>query len=207
LLLDPPRPHHDYFVGEPSRLGQIVRHQERCHREIAAHCIEGFLKIGAGDRIERAKGLVKENHARSGGDTPRESHTLALTARELVRKAIAELRRRQTDEIEGLFGRVFCIGHLAEHRYQRDVTKYPPVWEKAPVLLDVSDSSAQQNGWLSANILIADFYVSTQRLDESVEASKQRGLPRPALAYERDGASGWNIDAHVIERDNGPEAM
>jgi hypothetical protein len=184
-----------------------VRYQERCHREIAAHYIEGFLKIGAGDRIERAKGLVEENHARSGGDTPRESHTLALTARELVRKAIAELRRCQTDEIEGLFGRVFCIGHLPEHRYERNVTQHSPVWEKPSVLLDVSDSSAQQNGWLSANILIADFYVSTQWLDEPVEASKQRGLPRPALAYERDGASGWNIDAHVIERDNGPEAM
>jgi hypothetical protein len=81
------------------------------------------------------------------------------------------------------------------------------VRQKSPVLLDISDSSAQQHGRLSANIFVADNDLATLRFYKSVEATEKRGLSGPALADERNGPSAWNVDAHIVERDHGSEAM
>jgi hypothetical protein len=81
------------------------------------------------------------------------------------------------------------------------------VRQKSAVLLDVSDSPAQRYGGLRANIFVTDSYLSTLWLDEPIEAAKKRRLARPALTDERNGAPGRNVNAHVIERDYGPEAM
>lgn len=79
--------------------------------------------------------------------------------------------------------------------------------EKPAVLLDVSDFPAQQYSGLGANITAADFYLPTQRLDESIEAAEKRRLARPALADQGNRTAGGNVDADIIERDNGAEAM
>ena len=67
------------------------------------------------------------------------------------------------------------------------------------MLLDVSDSSAQHHRRLGTNVLVTDSYFSTQRLDQPVEAAQQRRFARSALADERNGASGRNIDAYIIQ--------
>ena len=79
--------------------------------------------------------------------------------------------------------------------------------EKAAVLLDVSDFPAQRYRGQSANISVADSYLTTQRLDEPVEAAKKSRLTRATLADESNGAAGRNDDAYVIECDHGAEAV
>jgi hypothetical protein len=75
------------------------------------------------------------------------------------------------------------------------------------VLLDISDSTTQQHGGLRADILVTHSYLSTQRLDEPVEAAEKRRLPRPAFADERNGTSSWDIDTDVIKCDYSAETM
>jgi len=75
------------------------------------------------------------------------------------------------------------------------------------MLLDVSDLSAQRHRGLRADVPVPHSYFSTQGLDESVEAAKKRRLARSAFADESNSATGRNIDADVIERDHGAEAM
>jgi hypothetical protein len=96
---------------------------------------------------------------------------------------------------------------FAKRRHERNVPKHAPVWEKPAVLLDVSDFPAQRYGWLSANISVPDSYLSTHRLDETIEAAKKSRLTRSTLADESNGTAGGNIDAHVIECDHGAEAV
>jgi hypothetical protein len=79
--------------------------------------------------------------------------------------------------------------------------------EKSAVLLDISDPPAQKYSGLRANVSVADSDLSTQRLDEPVEAAKKRCLSRPAFTNERHGPSGWDVNANVIQRDYRPEAM
>jgi hypothetical protein len=94
-----------------------------------------------------------------------------------------------------------------KHRHESNVAKNSPVREKSAVLLDVSDSPAQQHSGLCANVFVTDQDLSALRLDESVEAAEQRGFAGSAFAHERNRASGWNIDADIIERDHRPEVM
>ena len=75
------------------------------------------------------------------------------------------------------------------------------------MLLDVSDSPAQHDSRLSPNILVTDSDFSTQRLDQSVEAAQQRRFAGSALADERDSATSRNIDAHIVQRCDGSEAV
>ena len=77
---------------------------------------------------------------------------------------MAEIRDRESDEIERPSGRVHCIRHLPENWYERDVAKHPPVRKKTAMLLDVSNFPAQQDGRLSPDILVANSYFSAQGL-------------------------------------------
>ena len=79
--------------------------------------------------------------------------------------------------------------------------------EKSAVLLDVSDFPAQRPRGLSANVSVPDSSLSTQRLDEPVEAAQKCRLTRSALADESNGAAGRNIDAYSSECDHGAEAV
>jgi hypothetical protein len=88
-----------------------------------------------------------------------------------VRKTIGELRGGEADELERVLSCIHCIGHLAQHRYKRDVAKHSPMGQKSAVLLDVPNSPAQQYSRLSANISVADSYLSTLWLDQPVEAA------------------------------------
>jgi hypothetical protein len=60
---------------------------------------EGVLNVGAGNGIERTKGLVEEQQLRSSSQRSRERHALALPAGELSRPPIAESRRLQPNQV------------------------------------------------------------------------------------------------------------
>jgi len=59
--------------------------------EAAREGAEFALKLGAGDRIERAEGLVHQENGRVGGEGASDADALALTAGKLVRPSRGEL--------------------------------------------------------------------------------------------------------------------
>jgi hypothetical protein len=75
------------------------------------------------------------------------------------------------------------------------------------VLLHVSDSAPQRHGRLCSHILAADHHLATFRLNQSVEAAEQRCFSRAALPDECGGASGGDVDTHVIQSDDVAEAV
>src|SRR5438552_4024411 len=58
-LFDPPLPHHDDFFSQPTCFGQVVRHQQRCNREVSPKMIEAFLKLGTRNCVESSERLVE----------------------------------------------------------------------------------------------------------------------------------------------------
>jgi hypothetical protein len=75
------------------------------------------------------------------------------------------------------------------------------------MLLHVANSPSQQDCGLGSNILLAHFHLAPLRLDQAIEAAKERGLARPAFSYQRDGMTSRNVNAHIVERDHTPEVM
>ena len=75
------------------------------------------------------------------------------------------------------------------------------------MLLHVSDSATQQHRRLCSNILVADYHLTALRLDEPVEAAKERGLSGAAFADERGCAPRGNVDAYIVEGNDVAETM
>ena len=99
---------------------------------------------------------------------------------------MGEPRRRKPDELQCMECRICRIGHLLKHRYESNISKHSPVRQKPAVLLDVSNSPAQQHSGLRANIFVPDDNLSALRLNESVEAAEKRSFAGAALADERN---------------------
>ena len=124
-----------------------------------------------------------------------------------MREARAELYRGKSYEIQSSARRVGRVGHVLKRRNELHVTKDAPVRNQPAVLLHVSDSAAQRYRRLRSNILVADRHLPILGLDQPVEAAKERGFTGTAFPDERGGASCWDVDADIVQRDNAAEAV
>ena len=84
--------------GEQERFAKIVGDKDNGLAEAASEGAEFTLKLGAGDRIESAKGLVHQENGRVDGEGTGNADALALAARKFVRAATAVLCRFETDK-------------------------------------------------------------------------------------------------------------
>ena len=184
-----------------------MRHEERSNGEIVAQIVEGLLEFRSRDGVERSERLIEQNHAGPGGDAPRQCHALSLTTGKLVGKTRSELSRWKSNKLQRAPSSVGRIRHVLKRWYERDVAQHSPVRKEPAVLLHVSDSATQQHRRLRANVLTADHYLPSLRLNEAIEAAKERRLSGSAFADERGCTPRGNVDAHVIEGNKVAEAM
>jgi hypothetical protein len=101
-LFDSALPHHDDFVSKPCCFSYVVCHQQSRDRQLPAQHIERLVELSARNRIECTERFVEEDNARFRRDTPRECHTLALSARQLVRKPVCVFSGRKPNQLESL---------------------------------------------------------------------------------------------------------
>jgi hypothetical protein len=80
-LLDPASSHHYHFFSKSRGFGDVVRHQQRCYRQLSTQHVEGLVQLAPRNRIEGAEGFVEQHHARLRRNTSREGHALTLTSR------------------------------------------------------------------------------------------------------------------------------
>ena len=86
-LLDAALIQHDDAIGELHRLVLVMRDEDRGEAGLLVDFAQPTAQILAHAGVERAKGLVEQQHARLDGERARERHALALAARKLRRIA------------------------------------------------------------------------------------------------------------------------
>ena len=87
-------------IGERERLLLIVRHQDRGHPEPALHLADGLAQLDADLGIQRAEGLIEQQHLRLVRERARHGDALLLAARELSRQPIGvALERHQLQQL------------------------------------------------------------------------------------------------------------
>ena len=89
-LFDAALVEHDDAIGELHRFVLIMRDEDGRQSGLLVHVAQPAAQILAHARVERAEGLVEQQHARLDGERARERHALALAAGELRRIARAE---------------------------------------------------------------------------------------------------------------------
>ena len=135
-LLDAPLVENGHAVGHRQRFGLIVGDEDEGDAELALQLLQLALHLLTQLQIEGAEGFVEQQHPRSIDQGAGQGHTLALTAGELHRFALAVAA--EGDHVEGFFGAFAAfafadafdfqsVGHVVEHvhvREQRVVLKH-----------------------------------------------------------------------------------
>jgi len=130
---------------EEQGFAQIVCDENDGFTEAPGKGAEFALQLGAGDRVERAEGLIHEQDGGIGGEGPGDSNALALASGEFTRPTMREFAWVEADELEhfldtgGDAGRIppFQIGN------ESDIFSNREMGEEPGVLDDVTDASPE----------------------------------------------------------------
>src|SRR5665213_54458 len=186
--------HERNAVRHRKGLGLIVRDKDRrdlCRGEDASDLVAQRL---AKPRIEVRQRFVQQKNRRADHQRARERHALPLTARNLLRKPVAELR--QTDKIEGLTNPFFALRlwHAAHTQPKSDIVEDCLVWKQGIVLEDHARVSPMRRD--ARYVVIVNQNLTGIRLDESGDHVNRRRLAAAGRAKERQ-AFRLNFDRYI----------
>jgi hypothetical protein len=186
--------------GEQERLAKVVGDKNNGFAETARKGAEFTLKLGAGNGIQCAKGLIHQENGRVGGKGSGDADALPLAAGELVRSAIAVFCRFEADqgqEFADTGGGASGVPFL-ERGDERDVLGDREMGEKACVLNHIADAAAQTNGVPFAGSAATDYDLAGSGHEEAIDQFQQRSLAAAAAAQEDKGLAGSDGEADVI---------
>src|SRR4051794_2918737 len=145
-----------YAVGEFERFVLVVRDEDRCFSGPFMNVAQPAPQFLAHLGVKRAERLVEEQHAWLDGQRARQRDALALTARELSRKALCEaLQLHEIEEIEhpaADLGFGWAHGTGADPEPISNVVEHRQVLEQRIVLKHEADAAvlnAEPGGILS----------------------------------------------------------
>jgi len=148
--------------GEQQSFAKVVGDEDDGLAEATNEFAELALEFGAGDRIERAEGLVHQQNEWIGSEGPGHANTLTLASGKLVRAAGGEFVRIETDEDEEFFDSLGNASRLPFFQFgnQTDILCDGEVGEQSAFLNNVPDAAAQANGIPLAGRTALDDYVA-----------------------------------------------
>ena len=134
--------------GEQQGFTNVVSDEDDGLAEPANEFAELSSKFGAGNRVERAEGLVHQQNGWVGSEGAGYANALALAAGELVRAAGGEFVRIETDKNEEFFDAFRNASRLPFFQFgnQTDILCDGEVREQSAFLNNVPDAAAQANG-------------------------------------------------------------
>jgi hypothetical protein len=127
---------------------QIMRDEDNGFAEAPCEGAEFALKLGAGDRIESAEGLVHQQDWWISSKGASDAYALALASREFARPAPGVFARIETHKLEHFFdARSSAIRvPVFQGRDEGDVLRDGEMGEKAGILDDIPDAAAKADG-------------------------------------------------------------
>src|SRR4029079_7192551 len=156
-------------------------------------------------RVERAEGLVEEQHGRVDREGPSETHPLALAARELRRVALRE--PLELDELQQPVHAVrdLRLRPLPDLQAERDVVVDGHVLEGRVVLEDEADAAVLR--WAARHVDTVDHDAPGARALAGGADPQQGRLAAAAGAEERRERPLRHVNRDVVECDEGVEAL
>jgi len=134
--------------SEKQRFAEIVGDEDNGFAEAVGEGAEFTLELGAGDRVERAEGLVHEQNGRIGGEGARDTDALALAAGEFAGPTMREFARIEADKLEHFLDPSGGAGGVPVFQSgdEGDIFCDSEMGEEAGVLNDVTHAAAEAYG-------------------------------------------------------------
>ena len=179
--------------------------------KIVVTCISSWRRAQPGAQVladlgvERAEGLVEEQHLRLHGERPGQGHALALAAGELGGEAAGEAV--ELDQLQQLVDPVGDLGllPLADLEPEGDVVEHGHVLERGVVLEDEADAALLRR--LAGRVLAVDRDHAAVELLEPGDRPQQRRLAAAARAQQGGQRPVGHIYRYVVERLKVTEAL
>ena len=128
-------------VPQLGGLLDVVRDEHDGLLELCLQVEELLLEALPGDGVDRAEGLIHEQHRRIPSQGPGHANALTFAARELVGKPPTVEIGVEADQVEQLPHPGFHPGFVPteQTRHGGDVVRHAPMWEQAALLDHVAD--------------------------------------------------------------------
>lgn len=178
--------------GEEQGLAQIVGDKDDGFAETPGERGKLALQLGAGDGVQRAKGLIHEQDGRVRGEGARHTDALTLATRKLAGIAGGEILAGETDELQQLgdAGGDTRSVPMLEGGDKSDVLRDGEVREQSSFLNDVADAAAQVKGIPCGGGASLDQDGSGGGREHAIDEPEQGGLAAAAAAEEHHGFAG-----------------
>ena len=136
------------LVPELGGLVDVVRDEHDGLLQLRLQVEELLLESLPGDGVDRAEGLVHQQHRRVPAQGPGDADALPFTARELMGKPTPVLVGIQPDQVEQLLHPSVHPGAVPaeEAGHRGDVVRHTPMREQPALLDHVADVPAQVDG-------------------------------------------------------------
>ena len=134
--------------SEEKGFAKIVGDKDDGFSKATGEGAEFALKLGAGDGIEGAEGLVHQEDGRIGGEGARDADALTLAAGKFARAAMREFTWVEADKLEHFIDASGDAGGIPVFQFgnEGDVLRDGEMREKACILDDVADAAAEMDG-------------------------------------------------------------
>ena len=204
-LLDPALVHEHDLVGDLHRLLLVVRDEDRRHVHLVVQAPQPGPQVLADACVERAERLVEQEHLGLDRKRSRESHALALSARQL--RGVVVGPAGDLDEVEQLVHAFADLGPrpLPDLQPEGDVLANGHVLERRVVLEDEADAALLRR--LARDVHAVELYGSGLRLLEPGDDAQERRLAAAAGAEQRRQGAGGDLDRSIVERDEVTEPL
>jgi hypothetical protein len=183
--------HHQHAVRQQQRLGHIVGYHHGCQPEAFVQLAHLAAQRVAGDRIERAEGLVHDQELGLPRQRARHADPLALPAGEFVGHALCQrgIEFDQPQQFSDPFRRQLVAGKA---RADRDILGDAEMREQPDALEHIADAAAQAGRLEAGDILAAEQHAPARRLDQRVDHLQQCRFARARGADQRHEAAGFD---------------
>src|SRR5215813_142892 len=197
---DAARAHDDDTVGEQHRFLHVVGDHHGGHAEPLMQRPVGGAERIAGDRIERAEGLVHQHHARSRRHRPRHAGALALPAGQRMGKS-RRIAAGQFHEVKQLGDTGLDVRFRPSQELRRDGDILPDghVRKQTDTLEHIADPPPQRRRVKTLDRFAFETDFAAVRLEQPVDHLERGGFAGPGCTDQRDEAARIDAQRYVAE--------
>jgi len=208
-LLDAALVHDDHAVGDLERLLLVVGDEDAGHVDLVVQPAQPAAQLLADLGVERAEGLVEQQHLGLDGQGAGQRDALALAARELVRVALGQrLELDQAQQVQHAaadlrIGRPHRLG--AHAQAEGDVLEDRQVAEQRVVLEDEAHAAVAHVG--VGGVLAVEVHAAAVGHLEPGDDAQQRGLARTRGPQQRDQLARGHVEVDLVADHRTAEAL
>ncbi len=201
-LFDPALIEDGDAVGQVERLFLVVGDEDRGHARGVMHAAQFLAQRLAHRGVQGAEGLVQQQHAGLHGQGPRQSHALALAARQLRRVAAAQAfqldQAQQLIDPPGDLGLRRLVIALAHVQAERDVSGYGHVLEQRILLEHEAHAARGRRG--KGDVLVVEQHLTGVGKLQAGDHAQQRRLAGTRRSQQRQQLAVGDLEPDLVQR-------